>query len=451
MIQTIFAYVIGLGPYVAFALALGIGIPLLLLITHPLRWILATAILFLCMVPFGGGELSSSAEGSLFRQIGWGSVFLLAVAQTLRDKGRFSNPWNWIPIPYLLLLIYALISVGWSEVPLVSARRAIQLVGVLLIALALVRVVKSGNPLTAFAWPGLFFLVLGVMALALPALSIDLEGNYKGFTFTKNVWGQFALLMSLIFMYLALGNIRPRLNWWLFAFASLSLLATRSATSILLYFVAIAVVLYWVALRRSGRFFLSVLVVIGMFGAVSLFLYFIVEGALPIGNLFDSSMVSIGKDSTLTGRTTLWRWMSFEIAKHPWFGAGYGGFWMGLEGPSNAIVRFFTWRPGQAHSGYIDVINELGYVGLSLLVLALAIHFRNIFRLNRHGEGLAAVFHLAILVTALLLNVSETNFMRTTHLWWIVLSSSIVGVHVRLRLLEQTACQPAAGMNPKYA
>lgn len=449
MLQLIYAYVTGLGPYIAIALALGLGIPFLLLVTKPARWLLAFAILFLCLVPFGGGDLAGASEGSLFRQIGWGSAFLLALFYALREQGRFTVPWSWVPIPYLILLVYALISVAWSEAPLVSAKRAVQLVGVLFIALAFTRQSGASRALTSFAWPGLFFLLLGVVALAVPWLSFDPDGNYKGFTFTKNVWGQFALLMALVFMFLALIKVKPRLNWWLVAFSSLSLVATRSATTILIYVVSVMVVLYWVAARRYGGKLLPVSLVSLMFGAVALFTYFLIEGQLPVGVVFEASLDSVGKDATLTGRTELWRWMGYEIARHPWLGAGFGGFWMGLEGPSFTIVRFFSWRPGQAHNGYIDVINELGYVGLALLAWVLVAHLWNIVMVHRRGEGLAAIFHLAILIAALLLNVSETNFMRTTHLWWIILSSSIIGVHVHLHQLAPAVSQAGTGKNPK--
>lgn len=445
MFQLIYAYVAGLGPYVAIALVLGFGIPFLLLVGKPERWLLAFAVLFLCLVPFGGGELAGASEGSMYRQIGWGSTFLLALFYALREQRRFTVPWTWVPVPYLVLLVYAMISVAWSEVPLVSAKRAVQLVGVLFIALAFTRQTRASHALTTFAWPGLFFLLMGVVALAVPWLSIDPDGNYKGFTFTKNVWGQFALLMALVFMFLALSKTRPRLNRWLFAFASLSLFATRSATTILIYFFAVMVVLYWVAARSYGGKLLPVSLALLMFGAVSLFAYFLIQGELPIDVVFEASLGSVGKDTTLTGRTELWRWMGYEIARHPWLGAGFGGFWMGLEGPSFTIVRFFSWRPGQAHNGYIDVVNELGYVGLGLLVIVLLAHLWNIVRINRHGEGLTAIFHLAILVAALLLNVSETNFVRTTHLWWIILTTSIISAHVHLRQLGQAALPQAIG------
>lgn len=432
MFQLIYAYVAGLGPYVAIALALGFGIPFLLLVTRPSRWLVAFIVLFLCMVPFGGGEITGASEGSLFRQIGWGSAFLVALFYALFDQGKFTVPWNWLPAPYLMLLAYALMSVAWSEVPMVSAKRAIQLLGVLFIALALERHRKEENPFALFAWPGLFFLLMGILALAVPWLSIDPDGNYKGFTFTKNVWGQFALLMALIFMFLALSKNRPRLNWWLFGLASISLVATRSATTILIFLTATFVVLYWAVSRRYGSKLQAALLILGILSMISILGYFITHGSLPFDLLLQAGLGSVGKDATLTGRTELWRWMGYEIARHPWFGAGFGGFWTGLEGPSFTIVQHFSWRPGQAHNGYIDVVNQLGYIGLGLLVFVLLTHLRNIYRINKSGDGLSAVFHLSILVASLMLNVSETNFMRTTHLWWIILSTSIISLHVRL-------------------
>lgn len=451
MLQLIYAYVAGLGPYVAVALALGIGIPFLLLVTQPARWLVVFAVLFLDLVPFGGGDLAGASEGSLFRQIGWGSAFMVALLFALRSRGKFTVPWSWVPVPYLLLLAYALVSVMWSAEPLVSAKRAVQLFGVLFVALALVRHRREGNAFGLFAWPGLFFLLLGVLAIASHNLSFDPDGNYKGFTFTKNVWGQFALLMAMVYMFLALSKNKPRLNWWLFAFASISLFATRSATTISIYVASVSIVLLWYASKRYGNKLQIVALATSIVGVTTMFGYFLLQGNLPLEALLEVSLGSVGKDVTLTGRTELWHMMGYEIARHPWLGAGYGGFWMGLEGPSFTIVRMFSWRPGQAHNGYIDIVNEMGYVGLALLLIVLGAHLRNIYRMNQRGEGLMAVFHLAILVAALLLNASETNFMRTTHLWWIILTTSIIGAHVHLWQREVVTKQSTVTVDPKAA
>lgn len=439
MFQLIYAYVAGLGPYVAIALALGIGIPFLLLVTRPSRWLVPFMVLFMGLAPFGSGHgLTDAAEGSIYRQIGWGLIFVLALFYAMRDDdGRFSIPWDWLPWPYLVLLIYAVISVTWAEQPVVSAKRVVQLFGVLFVAVALVRQRHERDALERFTWPAVIFLVVGILALALPHLSIDPDGNFKGIAVTKNVWGQFALLASLIFLYQALTKYKTKLSWWLFVGAMLALVATRSATSIAIFLVAVSIMLGWHIQKRYRNGF-QVALLAGVLVIVSAgYGYFVFTSSLPLDDMLSAGLGSVGKDVTLTGRTELWRWMSYEIAKHPWFGAGYGGFWLGIDGPSYNIVRYFTWRPGQAHNGFIDVVNELGYIGLAFLLIVLLVHLRNIYTYAKHGDEGRAVFHLAILCSALLLNVSEASVLRTTHLWWLVLTISIVEMHVRLSTIKQ--------------
>lgn len=437
MFQLIYSYAAGLGPYVAIALALGLGIPFLLLVTKPERWLVAFMVLFMGLAPFGGGHnLTDVAEGSIYRQIGWGLIFVLALFYALRDEqGRFTIPWNWLPWPYLVLLAYAVTSVLWAEQPIVSAKRAMQLFGVLFVALALVRQKGERDALERFTWPAVIFLVLGALALAAPSISFDPDGNFKGTAVTKNTWGQFALLAALIFLYQALSRHKLKLSWWLFGGALLSLFATRSATSIAIFFAAVSIMLAWFAYKRYRSSF-QIAMLGGSLVMISIgYGYFMFTGTLPLGAILDAGLGSVGKDATLTGRTALWQMMGYEIARHPWLGAGYGGFWLGIDGPSYSIVRYFSWRPGQAHNGYLDVVNELGYVGLALSLVVLLMHLRNLYLFTRHGEGLRAVFHLAILSAVLLLNVSETSLLRTTHLWWLILTISVVEIHVRLRAL----------------
>lgn len=437
MFQVIYSYAAGLGPYVAIALALGLGIPFLLLVTKPERWLVAFMVLFMGLAPFGGGHgLTEVAEGSVYRQIGWGLIFTLALFYALRgEQGRFTIPWSWLPWPYLVLLAYAIVSVSWAEQPVVSAKRAVQLVGILFVALALVRQKGERDALERFSWPAVIFLVLGALALAVPSMAFDPDGNFKGTAVTKNVWGQFALLAALIFLYQALSKHKTKLSWWLFGGALLSLAATRSATSIAIFVAAVSVMLVWFAHKRYRSTFQIVLLGGSLIVIAIAYGYFLFRGTLPVEALLNAGLGSVGKDSTLTGRTELWRMMGYEIARHPWLGAGFGGFWLGIDGPSYSIVRYFSWRPGQAHNGYLDVINELGYVGLALLLVVLLVHLRNLYLFMRHGEGLRAVFHLAILSAVLLLNVSETSLLRTTHLWWLILTISVVEIHVRLRTL----------------
>lgn len=387
----------------------------------------------------------------MIRQIGWGSAFLVAVFFALRtSNGKFAVPKNWLPVPYFFLLTYALLSVIWSEQPIVSIKRSVQLLGVLFVALALVRHRRDSTVLSLFSLPGMVLLLVGAaLAIVSPTLAFDSDGNYKAFTYTKNVWGQFTLLMALVFMFQALSKKNPKLNWWLFAFAAASLFATRSTTSISIFAVAISIVLIRSVSKRYGiklRFIALTFSIVSISMAQGAIL---ILGDLSFDTLLGASLGVAGKDATLTGRTQLWLLMSYEIARHPWFGAGYGGFWAAVGGPSKAIVTFFSWGPGQAHNGYIDVINELGFVGLALLLAVLVAHIQNIYLLSKRNAGLAVVVHFTILVSTLLLNISESSLMRTTHLWWIVLTTSLISAHVqRFHLGKPATAEPRVATYP---
>jgi O-antigen ligase len=168
-----------------------------------------------------------------------------------------------------------------------------------------------------------------------------------------------------------------------------------------------------------------------------LFGYFLFTGHSPFSALTDAVYAATGKEQTLTGRLQLWQLMLAEIDRHPWKGVGYGGFWAGPGGPSSGVAARLNWGPpGQAHSGYIDVINEVGYVGFALLVLLLLNHAAKVLTAYRAGETKFAIFHTAILLAALVTNYAESSLLRTTHIWWIVLCTSMVEVHCRLAVLQ---------------
>jgi exopolysaccharide production protein ExoQ len=116
----------------------------------------------------------------------------------------------------------------------------------------------------------------------------------------------------------------------------------------------------WVYLReKSGRkikagFLLAVTSFIIVFGVVSVF----VGGS---GIKFFAS--SAGRDATLTGRTEVWTSLLPVVMGSPIVGKGFGGFW-------TSRTRDYFQISG-AHSGYLDVLLGIGFVGLILVSMFL--------------------------------------------------------------------------------
>jgi exopolysaccharide production protein ExoQ len=92
----------------------------------------------------------------------------------------------------------------------------------------------------------------------------------------------------------------------------------------------------------------------------------------------------LGKDSTLTGRTFLWRHAIDNIARRPILGIGYGAFWR-IQNPEAQELWYALNVPAGAgfsfHNEYLQMFVDLGICGFMLLVSYLFVMSRNAFRL----------------------------------------------------------------------
>ena len=82
----------------------------------------------------------------------------------------------------------------------------------------------------------------------------------------------------------------------------------------------------------------------------------------------------LGKDSTLTGRTYLWQRARDFIDQAPLLGTGYAAFWQIGNPPAEELWAASFEELGAGfnfHNLYLNTAVELGYVGLTSLILML--------------------------------------------------------------------------------
>jgi len=90
---------------------------------------------------------------------------------------------------------------------------------------------------------------------------------------------------------------------------------------------------------------------------------------------------------------------------------------------AGALLAFVRLRPDHellpdgAHNGYLDVINDLGYIGLFLLLGYLIVYIRQSLRLLQIDYAQATLY-LALMFQQLLTNLSESH--------WFILSDDFV-------------------------
>jgi O-antigen ligase len=125
----------------------------------------------------------------------------------------------------------------------------------------------------------------------------------------------------------------------------------------------------------------------------------------------EEAAAAIGEDTTLTGRDAVWTESTAAYRERPWFGYGYGIFWQETE-RADEIQRKLWWDVPTAHNGGLDVLLDVGVVGL---VLALAVIARLVaqglsdLRARREAGALLRLPLAALLVIS---NLVETNFLQ---------------------------------------
>ena len=122
-------------------------------------------------------------------------------------------------------------------------------------------------------------------------------------------------------------------------------------------------------------------------------------------------LAAYGKDTTFTGRTNIWSGVLWAIRQRPLLGYGYSGVWVSdNREPTFSMMRRIGFRAFHAHNGALDVVLQVGLVGLILFLCLLLPLLSCGFRLARKGSAVGAVAlvaGLAIVIMAL----SESLFL----------------------------------------
>jgi O-antigen ligase len=329
----------------------------------------------------------------------------------------------------VLLLALIAVSLAWSVSPEISLKRAAALLGTSLVGLYLATRYTRSDLLRLIAWALGAAIVLSIATLLFaPTLAIDTstpEEGIRGIFSQKNVHGR---VMALSFVvWLIYAGTHPRERWLALTFAALSLgLLVLSNSKTGLVVCLTLVVLLGLALlarvRHSGALAVLCIAVLAI-GGVAIGLIGSVEGVLD----------ALGRNVTLTGRTQLWELVFDRILDRPWLGYGYGGFWLGWEGPSREVWAATNWYPPNAHDGYLDTLLDVGVGGLLLLLISLVGSTRRALALLIERDTLDAGFPLIFIGYFVLSNVTETVALTYNSIVWMLYVTTAVqlrGAHI---------------------
>lgn len=406
------------------------------------RWLTAGLVLvslWLLELPDGlswasVGRPDADADGNnLIAKLQWLPLFGLGA---LLMMSRFRLGMALLPHlnPFLLALVaWILASTLWSYDPSLTLRRAIKVLGVLLISWGVVLASWDyGRYERLLRWGMLLLLLASLLFLLLkPRLGIHqsdeseplLAGSWRGLTVHKNSFGALASLAAVFWTHALLTSERKTMAALGLLVCLVCLIGARSSTALVCALASIALMLAGLKTRlvqRPGAFLLFA----GALFLVPLLWFVILNGFPSIDEALGPITKLLGRDLSFTGRVPLWDALLDEIPQHPWLGVGYQAFWGPPGTLSDAARAKAGWTSANGHNGYLDTSNELGLIGLSLLFAAIAFDLRRAARLATLSASVFAL-HTAVQFYQLVSNLSETMFFRTISLTFMltVLSS----------------------------
>lgn len=313
-----------------------------------------------------------------------------------------------------LLVGLCYVSTFWSIDPEVSSRRSLALAFTTLFGLYLGARYK-GSDLTQIV--GITFVVLAIgsymACIGYPRMGLhdDINaGAWRGLWHEKN---QMAAMMTLGFIATCASAfiVPERRKFWIGAAVMIFLLVvlSRSKTSLLACLLSLGAMPVLMALKRGG-----VMSILFVWGATTI--------ALIGGTLFflmpETILKALGKDPTLTGRTDIWESLLRLSDKKPWLGYGYKAFWTEDSIPAKIVQQETHWEVPSAHNGWLDLLIQLGWVGVALFATCLIVtFFCALFRFSRVRDGF---FSVLILCLFSFLILSESFIMGQNNLIWVL-------------------------------
>jgi O-antigen ligase len=375
-------------------------------------------------------------KGTVAAQIGWSLVYSVTLWLLFRHCRGFIRAFLREPL-LALLLVLAVLSTMWSGVPALTFRRSISLFCTSLFGLYLALRYTLRDQLTLLlrmCWITVIgSFIFGIFGLG---TSVDaLKDAWYGLFPQKNALGRMMVLDIIVFLTLARVNPRSRhLMWFGIVLAFVLVLLSQSRSSLVACVFVLPFAL-WCAPGLRGNLRRTIVVLSGLL-CVSAFAAYWFLAHLKVATAF------MGRDVTFTGRLYIWVLGAAMALRKPWLGYGYNAFWLGPSGPSGHIWSAMNWPAPNGHNGLLDLMLDLGIVGVGVFVLGFlscAWRVLNIFRTTSRPEFLWPLVFLVFLVIG---NVTQSMLLGGNGLGWMLYSCVI---YVASRELRQEQALQQAG------
>lgn len=329
---------------------------------------------------------------------------------------------NWSLVALLLL---ALFSSYWAEMPDLVLRKSIGLFGTTMLGIALAVRFSFEDQLRILGW---LFRIIAVLSLAciifLPSYGVSDDGQWMGVFEHKNALGSIMGLSMLVEWVLpAVRGISKILRFSAFLLSAVLLLCADSITPVIALIGALVLIEMHKFAALRLRISLS-----AIFAGMS---FIVVAGIATMLANGDAVMRAVGRSANLTGRTAIWSLVASFIPARPILGYGYAGFWLGASPESTAVNRFMGSLVMYSHNGYLETLLTLGAIGLLLTLIFLGTGLKRAVRFSEQSQNGAELWPLAFIFYFIVHNLGESTIL-IQDLEWAVCVACVAGTDPKL-------------------
>ena len=365
---------------------------------------------------------ATSLEGSPIDR----NIFLILILGGAIVLWRRRLNWNKIFASNLWLFaffLYCGVSVIWSDYPFASFRKWAKDLGNVIMILIIFTESDRVLAIKAVFARYIYFAVplSAVLIMCFPELgsyTIPLADtiSYCGVTTNKNEFGNILAVSGLFLTWdLIDGRIAGSsktdmaIRFVLLTMVIWLLILADSATALVCMTLGIAILVCTQVplVKRQVRH-------LGVYGMIIGLLLFFLFSHPAIHEFF---FRVIGRDTTLTGRTDIWKGLLSERI-NPLFGTGFQSFW--IRPGSMERYDFIN----EAHNGYLETYLNGGLIGVSLLMAMVVSVWSKLKRELLQGSSFAPLLFSFLIVT-IFYNLTEAVFNRLGLTWFVFLIAAL--------------------------
>jgi O-antigen ligase len=373
------------------------------------------AILYVLLIlPFIPNE-GERVENILFWPAAAGLTLVLVFLNRARIDHKFFRS---LPIISLIAyLVFAAASVAWAYRPdFAFSRLVVQVLLVIVVA------VPYALPITTkYTIPGVhlcFAIALAISAVYVLTTPGSPIGHPGYFTFKQEL-GLLAASSIILSFHEVLHRgwrrlvalIALGLGFWL-------VFASESKSALVFALTAIPcsalILLLCKKIRLTPAFFVAAVVVASML----------------LSNPIEKMGYRLYGDATLTGRTLIWGFIGDQISRKPWFGWGFHSYWFVPDSPQKKAPGYIREMPS-SHNGYLELRLETGRIGYWIFLVFIYSSLHLLERVRRKAP-VRAWFYLSIELFAILIDLTDSNWLVLNCLWMVYLFVVVESVHFSL-------------------